>query len=162
VAEVEVDTDTGEVRVLHIWIAHDCGRAINPLAVEGQVQGAVWMGLGQALSEQNEYHEGLPLRPNFIDYRMVDPVSAPPIEVTLVESIDPLGPFGAKEASEGGLHATPPAVAAAIHDALGLRLQALPMTPEHVLEAVHKQRRAERQARAVAARKGTPATASGS
>ena len=162
VAEVEVDTDTGEVRVLRIWIAHDCGRAINPLAVEGQVQGAVWMGLGQALNEQNEYHEGLPLRPNFIDYRMVDPVSAPPIEVTLVESIDPLGPFGAKEASEGGLHATPPAVAAAIHDALGLRLQALPMTPERVLEAVHKQRRAERQARAAAARKGAPATASGS
>ena len=162
VAEVEVDTDTGQVRAVRIWIAHDCGRAINPMAVEGQVQGAVWMGLGQALNEQNEYHEGLPLRPNFIDYRMVDPVDAPAIEVTLVESIDPLGPFGAKEASEGGLHGTPPAVAAAIHDALGLRLKELPMTPERVLEALQHQRRAERQARAIAARKATPAAAAGS
>jgi 4-hydroxybenzoyl-CoA reductase subunit alpha len=146
VVEVEVDTDTGQVRVPRIWVAHDCGRAINPLAVEGQVQGAIWMGLGQALSEQTQYHEGLPLRPNFIDYRMVDAVDTPVIEVTLVESMDPLGPFGAKEASEGGLHGTPPAVAAAIADALGLRLNALPMTPDRVLEALQLQRREARRA----------------
>jgi 4-hydroxybenzoyl-CoA reductase subunit alpha len=146
VVEVEVDTDTGQVRVPRIWVAHDCGRAINPLAVEGQVQGAIWMGLGQALSEQTQYHEGLPLRPNFIDYRMVDAVDTPSIEVTLVESMDPLGPFGAKEASEGGLHGTPPAVAAAIADALGLRLNALPMTPDCVLEALQAQRREARRA----------------
>ncbi len=146
VVEVEVDTDTGEVRVPRVWVAHDCGRAINPLAVTGQVQGAIWMGLGQALHEQNEYRNGLPLRPNFIDYRMIDPVMTPQIAVTLVESMDPLGPFGAKEASEGGLHGTPPAVAAAIHDALGLRLHATPMTPDRVLEALQQQRRDARRA----------------
>lgn len=146
VAEVEVDTDTGAVRVVKLWVAHDCGRAINPLAVEGQVQGAVWMGLGQALSEETQYHDGLPLRPNFLDYRMVDIVDTPPIDVTLVESIDPLGPFGAKEASEGGLHSVPPAVAAAIHDAVGLRQHALPITPDRLLEALHQRKRDDKLA----------------
>ena len=146
VVEVEVDEDTGAVRVRHCWAAHDCGRAINPLAVEGQVQGAVWMGMGQALSEQTQYHEGLPLRANFLDYRMPTALDSPPIDVTLVESIDPLGPFGAKEASEGGIHSVPPAIAAAIHDATGLRLRELPITPERVLEALHKRRREEQLA----------------
>ncbi|MFO1266020.1 MAG: 4-hydroxybenzoyl-CoA reductase subunit alpha [Rubrivivax sp.] len=142
VVEVEVDTDTGAVRVLHCWVAHDCGRAINPLAVQGQVQGAVWMGMGQALSEENTYHAGLPLRPNFLDYRMPGAMDSPPIDVTLVESMDPLGPFGAKEASEGGLHSVPPALAAAIHDATGLRVHALPITPDRLLAALTEQRRA--------------------
>ena len=155
VVEVEVDEDTGTVRVRNIWVAHDCGRAINPLAVEGQVQGAVWMGLGQALFEENQYHEGLPVRPNFLDYRMVDIVDAPPIHVTLVESMDPLGPFGAKEASEGGLHSVPPAVAAAIRDAVGLRPQALPMTPDRLLEAIHQRKRDDKLAAARAARAAT-------
>jgi 4-hydroxybenzoyl-CoA reductase subunit alpha len=161
VAEVEVDEDTGAVRVLHLWVAHDCGRAINPLAVEGQVQGAVWMGLGQALSEETQYHEGLPLRPNFLDYRMVDIVDTPPIDVTLVESMDPLGPFGAKEASEGGLHSVPPAVAAAVRDAVGLRLRALPMTPDRVLEALQQRRRDDKLAAARAARSGAAAGVAG-
>ncbi|MBI5720550.1 MAG: 4-hydroxybenzoyl-CoA reductase subunit alpha [Burkholderiales bacterium] len=151
VVEVEVDEGTGEVRVLHCWAAHDCGRAINPLAVEGQVQGAVWMGLGQALSEETQYHEGLPLRANFLDYRMPTAVDSPPIDVTLVESIDPLGPFGAKEASEGGLHSVPPALAAAIHDATGLRITTLPITPDRLLEALQQRRR---EARLAAARRG--------
>ncbi|MDO9096069.1 MAG: 4-hydroxybenzoyl-CoA reductase subunit alpha [Rubrivivax sp.] len=152
VVEVEVDPETGAVRVLQMWVAHDCGRALNPLAVQGQVQGAVWMGLGQALSEETQYHEGLPLRPNFLDYRVPTFADSPPIDVTLVESIDPLGPFGAKEASEGGLHSVPPAVAAAIHDATGLRLRTLPITPDRLLEALHQQRRDERLAAARAAR----------
>lgn len=152
VVEVEVDPETGAVRVLQMWVAHDCGRALNPLAVQGQVQGAVWMGLGQALSEETQYHEGLPLRPNFLDYRVPTFADSPPIDVTLVESIDPLGPFGAKEASEGGLHSVPPAVAAAIHDATGLRMRTLPITPDRLLEALHQQRRDERLAAARAAR----------
>ncbi|MBX3634484.1 MAG: 4-hydroxybenzoyl-CoA reductase subunit alpha [Rubrivivax sp.] len=147
VVEVEVDEALGRVRVLQVWVAHDCGRAINPLAVEGQVQGAVWMGLGQALHEQTQYHEGLPLRPNLLDYRMPTIADSPPVAVHLVESLDPLGPFGAKEASEGGLHATPPAIAAAVCDALGLRLRQLPLTPERVLEALQQQRREQRLAR---------------
>ncbi|MBL8325380.1 MAG: 4-hydroxybenzoyl-CoA reductase subunit alpha [Rubrivivax sp.] len=163
VVEVEVDEDTGSVRVLHCWTAHDCGRAINPLAVQGQVQGAVWMGIGQALSEENTYHEGLPLRANLLDYRMPTALDSPPIDVTLIESHDPLGPFGAKEASEGGIHSVPPAVAAAIHDAVGLRVRALPITPDRLLEALVEKRREEQRERQRAARRGggqAPATGS--
>ena len=155
VAEVEVDEDTGIVRVVGIWIAHDCGRAINPLAVEGQVHGAIWMGLGQALSEENRYHDGLPLGPNFLDYRMVNVLDTPPIDVTLVESIDPLGPFGAKEASEGGLHSVPPAIAAAVYDAVGVRVHETPITQDRLLEAIHQHRREQKLAAARAARSGT-------
>jgi 4-hydroxybenzoyl-CoA reductase subunit alpha len=144
VVEVFVDEDTGAVRVERMWVAHDCGRAINPLAVEGQVQGAAWMGLGQAISEETQYHEGLHLRPNFLDYRIPTIAESPPIDVHLVESIDPLGPFGAKEASEGAIHSVPPALANAIHDALGIRLNALPATPDRVLDALELVRRENR------------------
>ena len=144
VVEVEVDEDTGQVRVVQVWIAHDCGRAINPLAVEGQVQGAIWMGMGQALSEETQYHEGLPVRCNLIDYRIPTIGESPPIAVTLIESMDPLGPFGAKEASEGGLHGFPPALVAAVADALGLRLTALPVTPDRVLDALVARRREQK------------------
>jgi 4-hydroxybenzoyl-CoA reductase subunit alpha len=144
VVEVAVDEDTGQVRVEQVWVAHDCGFAINPLAVEGQVQGAVWMGMGQALSEETSYHEGLPLRPNLLDYRIPTIAESPPIAVKLVESIDPLGPFGAKEASEGALHGFPPALTNAIADALGLRLTELPASPDRVLEALHAKARALR------------------
>ena len=144
VVEVAVDEDTGQVRVEQVWVAHDCGFAINPLAVEGQVQGAVWMGMGQALSEETSYHEGLPLRPNLLDYRIPTIAESPPIAVKLVESIDPLGPFGAKEASEGALHGFPPALTNAIADALGLQLTELPASPDRVLEALHAKARAER------------------
>jgi 4-hydroxybenzoyl-CoA reductase subunit alpha len=141
VVEVQVDEDTGAVHVEQVWVAHDCGRALNPLAVEGQVQGAVWMGMGQALQEETQYHEGLPVRPNFLDYRIPTIAESPPIHVTLIESIDPLGPFGAKEGSEGGLHGFPPALTNAIADALGLRLNALPVTPDRVFDALVARRR---------------------
>ena len=144
VVEVEVDEDTGRVTVAKVWVAHDCGRAINPLAVEGQVQGAIWMGMGQALSEETQYHEGLPLRANLLDSRIPTIVESPPIEVFLIESMDPLGPFGAKEASEGGLHGFPPALCNAIHDAIGIRLTELPATPDRVLEAITAKKRGER------------------
>jgi 4-hydroxybenzoyl-CoA reductase subunit alpha len=144
VVEVSVDEDTGAVTVERVWVAHDCGRALNPLAVEGQVQGAVWMGMGQALSEETQYHEGLHLRANFIDYRMPTIAESPPIEVTLIESIDPLGPFGAKEASEGALHGFAPALAAAVCDAIGIRPRELPITPDRVFDAIHARQREER------------------
>jgi 4-hydroxybenzoyl-CoA reductase subunit alpha len=148
VVEVEVDEDTGAVRVLHCWTAHDCGRALNPMAVEGQVQGAVWMGLGQALAEETQYHEGLPLRANLLDYRIATAAESPPVDVTLIESIDPLGPFGAKEASEGGLHSAPPALAAAVCDAIGIRMRDLPITPDRLLAAITERRREARRAAA--------------
>ncbi len=146
VVEVAVDEDTGQVTVEHVWVAHDCGFAINPLAATGQVQGAVWMGMGQALQEETQYHEGLPLRPNLLDYRVPTIVESPPIEVELIESHDPLGPFGAKEASEGALHGFPPALTNAIRDAVGVALNQLPATPDRVLDALHERRRAARLA----------------
>jgi 4-hydroxybenzoyl-CoA reductase subunit alpha len=141
VVEVQIDPDTGAVHVQKVWVAHDCGRAINPLAVEGQVQGAVWMGMGQALSEATQYHEGLAVACNLLDYRIPTIAESPPIDVTLIESMDPLGPFGAKEGSEGGLHGFPPALTNAIADALGLRLNALPVTPDRVFDALQIRRR---------------------
>jgi 4-hydroxybenzoyl-CoA reductase subunit alpha len=144
VVEVAVDEDTGVVTVEKVWAAHDCGFAINPLAVTGQVQGAVWMGMGQALSEETQYHEGLHLRANFVDYRVPTIAESPPIDVTLVESIDPLGPFGAKEASEGALHGFAPALAAAVCDAIGIRMNELPITPDRVFDALQARRREQR------------------
>ncbi len=151
VVEVTVDEDTGAVKVERVWVAHDCGRAINPLAVEGQVQGAVWMGMGQALSEETQYHEGLPLRPNLLDYRIPTIVESPPIDVDLVESLDPLGPFGAKEASEGAIHSFAPALTNAIHDAIGIRFNELPVSPERVLDAIVKRQLRERVRRSAGA-----------
>jgi 4-hydroxybenzoyl-CoA reductase subunit alpha len=119
-----------------VWVAHDCGFALNPLSVEGQVQGAVWMGLGQALSEENRYHNGLPVGPNILDYRVPTIVESPHIEVKIVESMDPNGPFGAKEASEGALASILPAIANAVADATGVRLTETPLSPDRVLEAL--------------------------
>jgi 4-hydroxybenzoyl-CoA reductase subunit alpha len=144
VVEVKVDEETGAVTVVRVWVAHDCGFAINPLAVEGQVQGAVWMGMGQALSEETQYHQGLPLRPSMLDYRIPTIVESPPIEVRLIESHDPLGPFGAKEASEGSLHSFAPALTNAICNAIGIRLTELPASPDRVLEAIQARKRKQR------------------
>ena len=144
VAEVSVDEETGMIRVERIWVAHDCGFAINPLAVEGQVQGSVWMGMGQALSEETQYHEGRPLRANLLDYRVPTIVESPPIEVRIVESRDPGGPFGAKEAGEGSLSGFLAAVTNAVYDAVGIRLAELPASPDRVVEALQARRRSER------------------
>jgi 4-hydroxybenzoyl-CoA reductase subunit alpha len=144
VAEVSVDEDTGMIHVEKIWVAHDCGFAINPLAVEGQVQGSVWMGMGQALNEETQYHEGRPLRANLLDYRVPTIAESPPIEVHIVESRDPGGPFGAKEAGEGSLAGFLAALTNAVYDAVGLRLTELPASPDRVLEALQAKRRSAR------------------
>lgn len=146
VVEVSVDAETGEVRVDKVWVAHDCGFAINPLSVEGQVQGAVWMGMGQALSEETRFEEGLPLHASFLGYGVPTIVESPPIEVKIVESRDPNGPFGAKEASEGALSGFLGALANAVTQATGLRLTALPLSPDRVLEGLSKRRQQERLA----------------
>jgi 4-hydroxybenzoyl-CoA reductase subunit alpha len=145
-AEVSVDEVTGRISVDKVWVAHDCGFAINPLSVEGQVQGAVWMGLGQALSEETRYVEGLPLGPNILDYRVPTIVESPHVEVKIVETLDPGGPFGAKEASEGALSSIIPAITNAVHDAIGVRLTETPLTPDRVMTALIKQQRAAKQA----------------
>jgi len=153
VVEVAVDEESGEVKVEKVWVAHDCGFAINPLAVEGQIQGAVWMGMGQALGEATGYEapHGLPLAANLRDYRVPTIVESPPIEVHIVEARDPNGPFGAKEASEGALAGFPPAFTSAVADATGIRAQELPLTPERLFEALRRRRRAARLKSAVEA-----------
>jgi 4-hydroxybenzoyl-CoA reductase subunit alpha len=140
VAEVTVDTDTGEVTVHKVWAAHDCGRALNPVSVEGQVIGSVWMGLGQALQEEMVWKDGLLMNPGMLEYKSPSAVESPDVECIIVESVDPEGPFGAKEASEGSLAATIPAIANAIYDAVGIRLREAPFTPERVLAALRRQK----------------------
>ena len=147
VVEVSVDEETGVVTVDKVWVAHDCGKALNRLTVEGQVQGSVWMGMGQAMSEEAAYHDGLMVTANMLDYRVPTIQDSPPIEVGIVESIDPHGPFGAKEAGEGSLAAFLPALTNAIADAIGLRFNNLPVTPDRVFAALEKRardRKAER------------------
>jgi 4-hydroxybenzoyl-CoA reductase subunit alpha len=139
-AEVSVDMDLGIVTVDKIWAAIDCGRAINPMSVEGQVQGAVWMGLGQTLCEETIYENGRHMVPNMLDYRVPTIVESPDIEVHIVESMDPNGPFGAKEASEGPLSGIMSAVAAAVEDATGLRVRTLPISPPRVFAAMQEAR----------------------
>ena len=141
VVEVSVDEETGVVTVDKVWVAHDCGKALNRLTVEGQVQGSVWMGMGQAMSEETAYHDGLLITGNMLDYRVPTIQDSPPIEVGIVESNDPHGPFGAKEAGEGSLAAFLPALTNAIADATGMRFNDPPVTPDRVFAAVEKRRR---------------------
>ena len=143
VAEVSVDEDTGEVTVHKVWAAHDCGRALNPVSVEGQIIGSVWMGMGQALTEEMVWKDGLLMNPGLLEYRSPSSVESPEVEPIIVESIDPEGPFGAKECSEGSLAATIPAIANAIYDAVGIRLHESPFTPERVLSALRAQKNAK-------------------
>ncbi len=138
VAEVEVDPETGFVRAQKIWAAHDCGRALNLTAVEGQIEGSVHMGMGQALTEEMKYQKGQLLNGSLLEYKIPTPIETPEIEAIVVESIDPEGPLGAKECGEGALAPVIPAIANAIHDAVGVRLREVPMTPERVLAAIEK------------------------
>ena len=140
VAEVSVDEETGEVTVHKVWASHDCGRALNPVSVEGQIIGSVWMGMGQALTEEMVWKDGMLMNPGLLEYRSPSSVESPEIEPIIVESIDPEGPFGAKECSEGSLAATIPAISNAIYDAVGVRLHESPFTPERVLSALRAKR----------------------
>ena len=140
VAEVSVDEDTGEVTVHKVWAAHDCGRALNPVSVEGQIIGSVWMGMGQALTEEMVWKDGMLMNAGMLEYRSPSSIESPEVEPIIVESIDPEGPFGAKECSEGSLAATIPAISNAIYDAVGVRLHESPFTPERVLAALRAKR----------------------
>ena len=141
IAEVEVDVETGHVRVHKIWAAHDCGFALNPTLVEGQIAGSVYMGWAEAVMEEQSFAYGGPnpglLRgPNLLDYRIPTTVEAPEIECFIVQSQDPNGPYGAKEAGEGPLHPVLPAIANAVYDAVGVRLDRLPFHPSRVRAAL--------------------------
>ncbi len=146
VVEVSVDEATGLVTVEKVWVALDCGHAINPLAVEGQIQGSVWMGMGQALCEETRYLDGLPAHASMLEYRMPTIMDSPPIETNIVESHDPFGPLGAKEASEGALAGFPPALVNAIASAIGIDLNELPATPDRIMDGLIQRRRNARLA----------------
>ncbi|MDQ6691344.1 MAG: molybdopterin-dependent oxidoreductase, partial [Candidatus Dormibacteraeota bacterium] len=136
VVDVDVDARTGVVAVNRVWIAHDIGRSINPLLVIGQVEGGVYMALGEALMEEQEYRKGLHKWPSMLEYKSPTSADMPEIESFLIESIDPEGPYGAKEAGQGPLLPVIPAVNAAVHDALGIWVDETPITPEKVIAAL--------------------------
>ena len=136
VAEVSVDEETGEVRVEKVWLAHDIGRALNPLLVIGQIEGSVYMAVGEALLERQGYRGGAHAGPSLLDYKLPTVHEMPEVEAILVESIDPEGPFGAKECGQGPLLPVIPAIANAIYDAIGIRVDEVPITPDKVVRAL--------------------------
>jgi xanthine dehydrogenase molybdenum-binding subunit len=137
-AEVEVDTETGEVKVIKVVAASDVGRAINPKSVEGQLEGGIHMGLGFALSEELVLDPclGRPLNPSFLDYKLFRASDMPEIEILIVEPVDPISVYGVKGIGEMAVIATAPAVRNAIFNATGARLYDLPITPERILKAL--------------------------
>lgn len=145
VVEVEVDEETGVIRVEKIWVAHDCGKALAPVLVEGQIEGSAYMGAAEAMMEAHVFDErGLHRCPSLLDYKIPTTMDTPDLEALIVESGDPKGPYGAKEAGEGPLHPAIPAISNAVFDAVGIRLRRTPFSPWAVLEAL----RAQREARA--------------
>ena len=137
-AEVEVDKETGIVKVVKVAAAHDCGFAINPMSVEGQLEGSVSMTFGQTLLEDAKMEKGWAMNPSFLEYKLPTAVDMPEVKSIIVEPIDDHGPFGAKEASEGTNIPTAPAIANAIYDAIGVRIKDLPITPEKILKALEE------------------------
>ncbi len=157
VADVSVDTETGQITIHKVWVAHDCGRALNPVIVRGQMEGSTYMGAGEVVLENHDMNRfGLHAGPSLLDYRIPTSMDTPEIEALIVESIDPEGPYGAKEAGEGPLHSTIPAIANAIFDAVGIRLRELPFTPAKVLAALREK---EQNADANSSAKVNPAAA---
>ena len=140
VVELTVDEDTGAVELADVWIAHDIGRALNPLLVEGQVEGSVYMGIGEALMEEQVFRKNLHKHPSMLDYKSPTTLETPDIHTILVETDDPEGPFGAKEAGQGPLLPVIPAIANAIHHALGIRIDEVPITADKILKALDLKR----------------------
>jgi xanthine dehydrogenase molybdenum-binding subunit len=137
--EVEVDRQTGEVKILNLVASHDVGRSINPTLVKGQIYGAAYMGVGFALTENLQVVKGKVMNPNLRDYKILTALDDIPVDAVIVEDPDPIGPYGAKGIGEPGLVPTAPAIANAIYDAIGIRFTDLPITPERVLAALKAQ-----------------------
>jgi 4-hydroxybenzoyl-CoA reductase alpha subunit len=140
VVEADVDEETGVVRPTQVWVAHDIGRALNPLLVEGQVEGSIYMGLGEALMEEQVFRKGVHKIPSMLEYKSPTTLETPEIHTILVETDDPEGPFGAKEAGQGPLLPVIPAVANAVYDAVGVRVDEVPITPDKVVKGLDLQR----------------------
>ena len=144
VAEVEVDTVTGEVQVLGIWAAHDVGRAVNPRGVEGQIEGGIVQALGQGLMEDYRVQDGRTTTPNLAKYILPTALDVPHVTSVILEDPDPIGPLGVKGIGEPAMIPTIPAVMNAIYDAVGVRIVSLPATPERVLESIKQKERGDR------------------
>jgi CO/xanthine dehydrogenase Mo-binding subunit len=136
VVDLDVDPGSGEIQLNKVWLAHDIGRSINVLAVKGQVEGGVYMGLGEVLMEAQAYRHGLHKQPSMLDYKSPTFLEMPEVETILVETLDPEGPYGAKEVGQGPLLPVIPAVASAVHDALGVWVDEVPVTPDKILRAL--------------------------
>ncbi|PYM95444.1 MAG: aldehyde oxidase [Candidatus Rokuibacteriota bacterium] len=141
VVELTVDEETGVVDLRDVWVAHDVGRALNPLLAEGQVEGSIYMGIGEALMEEQVFRKGLHKQPSMLEYKSPTTLETPEIHTILVETDDPEGPFGAKEVGQGPLLPVIPAIANAIHHALGIRIDEVPITPDKILKALELKRR---------------------
>ncbi len=148
VAQVDVDPHTGWVTVERVWLAHDIGRALNPVLVEGQVEGSIYMALGEVLMEEQEFRGlrgprvlGVHRVPSMLEYKSPTTLETPEVHTYLVETHDPEGPFGAKEVGQGPLLPVIPAVANAVFDAVGVRIDETPITPEKVLKALESSSR---------------------
>ena len=136
VAQVAVDIETGELVVEKLWLAHDIGQSINPLLVAGQVEGGAYMGFGEATMEQQVFRKGRHKIPSLLDYKLPTTLDTPEIETILIEIPDHEGPFGGKEAGQGPLNPVIPAIANAVFDAVGVRIDETPITPDKVLKAL--------------------------
>jgi 4-hydroxybenzoyl-CoA reductase subunit alpha len=140
VAEVDVDLETGKIVIEKMTDAHDCGRAINRTSVEGQMEGSLAMGMGEALFEEVKFDDrGRVINCDLAEYKLVTALDMPPVEAIIVESDEPNGPFGAKEVGEGAIMPTIPAILNAVYDATGLRIHELPLTAERVHAALKAQ-----------------------
>jgi xanthine dehydrogenase molybdenum-binding subunit len=134
--EVEVDVETGEVKIVQLFAAHDVGKAINPKLLEGQIYGAGYIGVGYGLTEEMKMRDGRVMNASLRDYKMLTAMDVIPVTPIVVELGDADGPFGAKGIGEPGLVPTAPAIANAVYDAIGVRIRELPITPEKVLAAL--------------------------
>jgi len=121
-----------------IWLAHDIGIAINPLLAEGQIEGSIYMGLGEVLMEEQTYRRGLYNVPSILDYKIPTFLEMPEMETILIEQHDPAGPYGAKEAGQGALLPVAPAIANAVYDAVGVRIDEVPITAEKIVKALQE------------------------
>ncbi len=141
VAEVRCDPETGEVKVERVWVAHDIGGALNPVLVEGQVEGSVHMALGEALMEEQAFRKELHRGPSWLDYKVPSVYEMPEVITFLVETDEPRAPFSAKEVGQGPLLCVIPAVVNAVADALGVRVDEVPVTPEKILKVLDEPRK---------------------
>jgi CO/xanthine dehydrogenase Mo-binding subunit len=141
VAEVEVDTMTGEVQVLAVWAAHDVGRAVNPQGVEGQIEGGIVQAIGQGLMENYQIKDGHTSTSGFAKYILPTSLDVPRVNSIIIEDPDPIGPLGVKGIGEPAMVPTIPAVMNAIYDAVGVRIFDLPATPEKILAALREKAR---------------------